>query len=93
MMTDQEIQALELEASNLRRHFRVMSIPAAYRALFRLWLGSWFLTLGESLVRPHASSGTGRAFGAALLHLANDCDIATEGWNEAAEISRKTLNW
>lgn len=92
-MTDHEAVLLEIEASDLRRHFRLMSRAKACRTFFRLLVGSLFLNLGESLITPHVSRRTRRALDNAMHLIANDRDIATEGWAEAAEISRKTLDW
>lgn len=90
-MTEQQVEEYEQEAMDLRRHFRVMTVWQAYKACARMWAGAWALGIGEWLLGPHTSLSTRRAFESAMFQLANDFDIANEGWLEATVIREKAV--
>jgi hypothetical protein len=90
MNDDPEMEsAIELDETNLRRHWRSLGILAAYRATLRCLIGDYLLMWGVRLIVPHSSRRCCAALAAASDQVERDADVAQEGLEEARRIAFK----
>jgi len=88
-VNDNDLDLIDAEATQMRRHFRRMTLWRAWCTAWRVWWGWAAFDAARALLNPHISQTSRVALETAEMFIMNDADAMAEGFQDAIEISDK----